>query len=227
MEIESWIWIRILTVCHAKLSVLGIIYSMHPWKSPCYSRNGQSVLSTSSIFHLMPGFSDDCLSLGYTRTSCESHPLQDVTNYLVLSSAEPFTWVSSVSSCDSRYFSPQGCVFLCVSNACHNHWVYSLYCVRIYMQLSWLLREDVLVISLIKNTVACSVMGSKRVLNDSHIHIPWYLLGTSKITLVHTMLLFGNLFDSEAWTLFKNIVAVPYNNSKWGLWLSSSKEKKK
>lgn len=121
----------------------------------------------------MPGFSDDCLSLGYTRTSCESHPLQDVTNYLVLSSAEPFTWASSVSSCDSRYFSPQGCVFLCVSHACHIHWVY---CVRIYMQLSWLLREDVLVISLIKNTVACSVMGSKRVLNDSHIHIHIYLV---------------------------------------------------
>lgn len=171
----------------------------------------------------MPGFSDDCLSLGYTRTSCESHPLQDVTNYLVLSSAEPFTWASSVSSCDSRYFSPQGCVFLCVSHACHIHWVY---CVRIYMQLSWLLREDVLVISLIKKYCGMFSDGIQK----GAEWLPYthtYLLGTSKITLVHTMLLFGNFFYSEAWTLFKNIVTVPYNNSKWGLWLSSSKEKVK
>lgn len=164
----------------------------------------------------MPGFPDDCLSLGHTRTSCESHPLQDVTNYLDLSSAKPFTWVSSVSPCDSRYFSPQGYVFLCVSHACHIHWVYNLFCVRIYMQLSWLLRDDVLVISLIKNTVACTVIGSKRGLNDSNTHIPWYLLRTSKITLVHTMLLFGHFlivrperFSRTLW-LFHIIIVKEY-----------------
>lgn len=99
----------------------------------------------------MPGSSDDCLSLGYTRTSCESHPLQDVTNYLDLSSAEPFTlpvephlWVSLIAG-TSLY-----------GVHIHSVWMYVTFTGFIvsvwgYMQLSWLLREDVLVMFLIKN----------------------------------------------------------------------------
>ncbi len=69
----------------------------------------------------MPGFSDDCLSLGHTRTSCVNHihsRMWPITRALISRTFYTAGRASSVSFCDSRYFTSQGSNTFCV-DVCH------------------------------------------------------------------------------------------------------------
>jgi len=138
------------------------------------------------------GFSDDCLSLRHTRTSCDSHPLQDVTNYLDLSSAEPFTdephlWGPVIAGTLVRR---DVCVSVRVT--------FTGFTVSIVWGYMQLLRECASYIPQKQNNTCVYSDGIQRVPTDSHLHIPWYLLGIPNVTFFLTL----NPFKEVVFFLF-------------------------